>query len=100
MNQKSPTNTTFNFNDLSDESLIRLKDLLACNVIPFSSTTIWRKVKAGTFPSPLKISTNIVAFRCSAIREWQLDPFNYRATAPPTPALAAKHPRNNNTHII
>mgnify|MGYP006117429269 CR=1 FL=1 len=90
MHQTDPTH--INFDDLSDEShaehrskfdalpndaLIRLKDLLEFNVIPFSSTTIWRKIKARTFPEPEKISANIVAFRCREIREWSRDPSNY-----------------------
>jgi prophage regulatory protein len=74
------TSTKPNFDDLSDDALIRLKDLVAFNVIPFSSTTIWRKIKARTFPEPKKISANIVAFRCGEIREWSRDPPNYVAT--------------------
>jgi hypothetical protein len=53
---------------------------MAFNVIPFSSTTIWRKIKARTFPAPKKISPSIVAFRCRDIREWSRDPPNYIAT--------------------
>ena len=92
MHQTDPTH--INFDDLSDEShaehrskfdalpndaLIRLKDLLEFNVIPFSSTTIWRKIKARTFPQPEKISVNIAAWRCKSIREWLKSPASYEA---------------------
>ena len=77
MNQTNPANTKPNFDDLSDDALIRLKDLMAFNVIPFSSTTIWRKINARTFPEPKKISPSIVAFRCGEIREWARDPPNF-----------------------
>lgn len=32
--------------------------------------TIWRKVGAGTFPQPLKISDNRIAWRESDIEAW------------------------------
>jgi prophage regulatory protein len=30
-------------------------------IFPFSSATLWRKVKAGTFPSPIKLGARITA---------------------------------------
>jgi predicted DNA-binding transcriptional regulator AlpA len=92
MHQTAPSNTSTerqskeacaervsNFEILPDAALIRLKDLLEYNVIPFSATTIWRKVRAGTFPQPEKISSNIVAWRCRGIREWLQNPASYMA---------------------
>ena len=81
MPNRSPKPRINNFDDLSNDALIRLKDLMAFKVIPFSSTTLWRKIKSRTFPEPEKISANIVAFRCGEIREWSKDPSKYQASS-------------------
>jgi predicted DNA-binding transcriptional regulator AlpA len=39
-------------------------------ILPFSSPTLWRMVKAGTFPSPVKLSERVTAWRVEDIREW------------------------------
>lgn len=39
-------------------------------VVPFSSATLWRKVKAGTFPRPVKLSSRITAWRVEDVRAW------------------------------
>ncbi len=33
-------------------------------------TTIWRKVKAGTFPPPVKLGARAVGWRYSDIKQW------------------------------
>lgn len=40
------------------------------HIIPFSSSTLWRKVQAGTFPAPYKLSTRVTAWSVDSIREW------------------------------
>lgn len=47
---------------------IRQKDLLA--LIPFSPATLWRKVKAGTFVKPVKLSAHITAWNRVQVYEW------------------------------
>jgi prophage regulatory protein len=37
-------------------------------IFPFSSATLWRKVKAGTFPRPVKLGPRITAWRVEDIR--------------------------------
>ena len=37
-------------------------------IFPFSSATLWRKVKAGTFPKPVKLGPRITAWRVEDIR--------------------------------
>jgi prophage regulatory protein len=37
-------------------------------IFPFSSATLWRKVKAGTFPKPVKLAPRITAWRVEDIR--------------------------------
>jgi len=38
------------------------------SIFPFSSATLWRKVKAGTFPKPVKLGPRITAWRVEDIR--------------------------------
>lgn len=58
-----------NFDDLPDSGFIRQSQLIPA-VVPFTSATLWRKVKAGTFPSPIKISAGCTAWSVSAVRTW------------------------------
>ena len=37
-------------------------------IFPFSSATLWRKVKDGTFPQPVKLGPRITAWRVDDIR--------------------------------
>lgn len=39
-------------------------------IIPFSAATLWRKVKDGSFPSPVKLSARVTAWRVEDIRSW------------------------------
>jgi predicted DNA-binding transcriptional regulator AlpA len=39
-------------------------------IIPFSPATLWRKVKAGEFPEPVKLSVGVTAWRVEDIRAW------------------------------
>lgn len=39
-------------------------------IIPFSSATLWRMVKAGTFPAPVKLSAGVTAWRCEDVIIW------------------------------
>ena len=38
--------------------------------LPFSAPTLWRKVKAGTFPKPIKLSERVTAFKVGEVRAW------------------------------
>ena len=38
--------------------------------LPFSAPTLWRKVKAGTFPRPIKLSERVTAFKVGEVRAW------------------------------
>lgn len=51
------------------EGFIRQAQLIPA-ILPFSTATLWRKVKNGTFPSPVKLSDRITAWRLEDIREW------------------------------
>lgn len=65
------------FDDLSGSSFIRKKDLKTYKVTPFSYATLYRKIKTGDFPKPIKL-LSISVWRVSDIREWQTDPVGYR----------------------
>ena len=43
---------------------------LVPHIIPFSPATLWRKVKAGTFPAPVKLSAGVTAWRVEDVRAW------------------------------
>lgn len=38
--------------------------------LPFSAATLWRKVAAGTFPKPVKLSTRVTAWRVADVRDF------------------------------
>ena len=47
---------------------IRQKKLL--NLVSFSAPTLWRKVKAGTFPKPVKLGEKMTAWRYEEVEAW------------------------------
>ena len=53
---------------MKSNSFIRQKQLLL--QLPFSAPTLWRKVKAGTFPKPVKLGQNITAWRVEEVNQW------------------------------
>ncbi|MSQ21656.1 MAG: AlpA family phage regulatory protein, partial [Betaproteobacteria bacterium] len=57
-----------------DQAFVRAKTLIELGLIPFSPSTLHRKIEAGTFPVPVSISANITAFRWGDIKEWLADP--------------------------
>jgi prophage regulatory protein len=65
------------FDDLADSAFIREAHMVQSHKrpgtpapIPFSAPTLWRKVKAGTFPAPHKLSDRVTAWRVGDIRQW------------------------------
>jgi prophage regulatory protein len=47
---------------------VRQKQLEA--ILPFSRTTLWRRIKDGTFPAPVKLSPGCTAWRVEEVRAW------------------------------
>lgn len=47
---------------------LRLPALLA--IVPMSSSTIWRKVRDGSFVRPVKLSKRITAWERAAVEAW------------------------------
>ena len=65
------------FDALPDDALLRQRHLIGDRknnipgILPFSGPTLWRKVKAGDFPAPIKLNSgNMTAWRCGVVRKW------------------------------
>ena len=63
------------FDLLPDSAYSRQSELLASSEnptapIPFSPATLWRKVKAGSFPKPVKLSERVTAWNVGSVRDW------------------------------
>lgn len=56
------------FNDLPDAALLREKELLP--ILPWSAPTLWRRVKTGSFPQPIRMEGRITAWRWGDVRQW------------------------------
>ena len=66
-----------NFDTLPDSAFIRESQLVqspkrpeAQAPLPISAPTLWRKVKAGTFPKPIKLSDRVTAWKVGDVRAW------------------------------
>ena len=53
---------------LPPTGFMRLPQVLA--LIPVSKSTLWRRVTAGTFPAPIKLSVGVTAWRAEDVRTW------------------------------
>lgn len=58
---------------LPESGYIRMAQLVPA-IIPVSSATLWRKVKAGTFPAPVKLGPRTTAWKVDSVREWLRNP--------------------------
>lgn len=38
--------------------------------LPFSAPTLWRMVKAQTFPAPVRLSSRVTAWKVGDVRAW------------------------------
>ena len=69
------------FDELPDSAFIRESQLVLDPKrpqypapLPFSAATLWRKVAAGTFPRPVKLSNRVTAWRVAEVRGFFQDP--------------------------
>lgn len=62
---KQVTNT----GNIPSTGYVRQSQLIP-SVLPFSAATLWRKVKDGSFPRPVKLSARITAWRVEDVRDW------------------------------
>jgi len=63
------TETTLPLGNLPVTGYVRQSQLIPA-IVPFSSATLWRNVKAGTFPAPVKLSERVTAWRVEDVRAW------------------------------
>src|SRR6476646_10176280 len=61
-------------------------------IFPFSSATLWRMVKAGTFPQPVKLGPRITAWRVEDIRGLLAGHQSSSARVTPTSKFARNAP--------
>jgi len=54
---------------LPTEGYVRQAQLVP-NVIPISPATLWRWVKSGKFPAPVKLGPMITAWAVADVRDW------------------------------
>jgi prophage regulatory protein len=57
-----------NHNPASVERLLSFQTV--CEMTTVSRTTIWRMVRAGAFPKPIKVSANRKAWRGAEVKAW------------------------------
>lgn len=43
---------------------------LVGTILPFSSSTLWRLVRSGKFPQPVKLSPGVTAWKAEDVRAW------------------------------
>ena len=60
-------NHSYRLGTLPETGYVRQSQLIPV-IFPFSPATLWRKVKAGTFPKPVKLGPRITAWRVEDIR--------------------------------
>lgn len=60
----------------SNDNLMRLPEVKTATTL--SRSTIYRKMKAGTFPQSVPISDGLSAWYESDIKRWKADPPSYR----------------------
>ena len=65
------------FDALPDSAFIRESQLVQSPKrpttpapLPFSGPTLWRMVKSGKFPKPLKLSSRVTAWKVGDVRAW------------------------------
>lgn len=74
---QKPAQAIPSFDKLPDSAFIRESQLVQSPKrpgtpapLPFSAPTLWRKVKAGTFPKPHRLSERVTAWKVGDIRAW------------------------------
>lgn len=53
----------------TNDAYLRLSQIVPA-ILPVSRVTVWRWIKAGRFPAPLKLGDKVVVWKVSTVREW------------------------------
>ncbi|MBI2749090.1 MAG: AlpA family phage regulatory protein [Burkholderiales bacterium] len=59
---------TGNVVSLPETGFLRQPQVLV--FVPISRSTLWRRIQAGTFPGPVKLSARVTAWRAEDVRRW------------------------------
>lgn len=62
----APSNV--DYKNLPDIAMVRERQLIP--VLPFTSPTLWRRVRSGDFPQPVRLPGRITAWRWGDVRQW------------------------------
>ena len=67
--------TPIAFDEMPDSALLRESQLVKnlnnpAPIIPVSPATLWRWVRSGKFPKPMKVGPNTTAWRAGDVRAW------------------------------
>jgi prophage regulatory protein len=62
----APSNV--DYKNLPDIAMVRERQLIP--VLPFTSPTLWRRVRSGEFPQPVRLPGRITAWRWGDVRQW------------------------------
>ena len=65
---KSSRRPPIDFDSLPDFALMREREILP--LLPWSAPTLWRRVKSGDFPQPVRLEGRITAWRWGEVRKW------------------------------
>jgi prophage regulatory protein len=57
---------------------IRLRLIIAWRLVPFGTSTLWRRNRRGKFPAPVKVAKSITAWRVGQMRQWLIDPVRFQ----------------------
>ena len=83
-----PTVAIPSFDDLPGSALVRQSQLIRDPKnptrpapLPFSPSTLWRRVRDGSFPQPVKLGERFTCWRVGDVRAW-LEAQNVEATQP------------------
>lgn len=71
----APTTAAPDFGALPDAAYVRASELIRsaknpAAPLPFSPSTLWRLVKEGKFPAPLKLGIKTSAWQVGHVRRW------------------------------
>ena len=61
------------------DRILRIENVL--DRTGLSRSTLYRKIREGTFPEQIAISSRCSGWRESAVSEWMRSPMNYRASS-------------------
>ena len=64
-------------NNIPQSGFLRVSQLIAdpkrpdkTPILPFSRSTLYAKIKEGTFPAPVKLGERMSAFTAQSVRDW------------------------------